>query len=138
MSKTKKAVAVVGKFTKNLFVKKGKKLEGVQSVRYDGDKGKWAILDKDMNPTKHFSLAILRNVKFGTHKTESYSDCRASTDYIGVATGELFLGEVPASIENAENLTFTGKGGFKDYNGNSKESAKLLYLMADRRAVAWF
>jgi len=135
MGSGKKAPKKAG-FIKNLYQKFNPKPTKDAAVRFDGNAGLWAVLDKSMNPKQHFDLATMENVKFSKDNTKDYSGCGASTEYIGVATGDLYLHRGVENMAGAENISF-GSNGFVRLDGTVIHSAKRLLLMSGRHAVAW-
>lgn len=108
-------------------------------VRYDGNIGKWAVIDPVTNdPKQHFECALLENVTFSSamKKVRGVGCGPSREEHIGIAEGDLSLHRKPPTVLNARNLSFRD-GQFLDQNGDPITNAKRIALMPDRRAIYW-
>lgn len=110
-----------------------------QNVRWDGNAGKWARLDDQMNPHQkdgHFNFGILEDVEFTVHQTREVSGCAASTNTIGVAkAGRLRMNDQGGRLDGVKNLSFDGSCFLDAQTGDQIHKAKVVRLMPNRTAV---
>lgn len=106
------------------------------SVRYDSTANKWAVLDKDSNPIRHFEHGVMTDVVFSTAKVEGQRvGCGgSSSSIVGIATGSLRQDTYGSDAIGYSNLSFDGHQFIND-QGNLLTSAKSLRLLENRRAL---
>lgn len=112
------------------------------SVRYDINKGEWALLDQNFNPVKHFTHAVMKDVTFRAEKITSkvkHTGCGGAWEenvesFIGVATGYIRENSYGTDGHGFHNLRFDGTN-FMDEAGSKLEKAEVVRLMPERRAL---
>lgn len=94
-----------------------------------------------MEAVRHFDYGVMKNITFTSYPVteERRHGCGGSIykkTYVGVAVGELHIGEEAKSMKSAKNLKF-GNNGFLDYKEQVILKAKQLAMTPDRRALYW-
>lgn len=109
-----------------------------EMVRYDASCDRWAVVDAQGKPTRHFEFGVLVDVTFETASTSEKfrlgcgSETRTST--VGVASGTLHENTHGRDFSGFKNLGFNGVA-FVDEDGAPLASARKLRLMPGRRAL---
>ena len=102
-------------------------------VRYDGYARKWAVLDAQNNPIRHFEYGVMTNVRFSSATGYNYNVCGQGP--IGVAEGDLVENSYGNDASGFSHMGFHNGAFSNDQNNTPLKEAKVLRLMQDRRAL---
>lgn len=104
------------------------------SIRFDVKVGKWAVLDKNNEPTRHFEYGIMENVRFSSATVQEGYGCGSKSTSIGIATGDLRQDTYGSDVMGYHNMSFKG-GNFIGEDGLAIREASSLRLLTERRAL---
>jgi len=101
-------------------------------VRYDANRKAWAVLDNDNEPIRHLDYGVMEHVVFEAIDMK-VPGCHGM--FMGVAKGYLRSNTYGKDSMGYRNMSFDGRGAFRNTDGDQIKSASSLRLLQDRRAL---